>query len=172
LSWGLNRTVIEETGDKPMKTGIAITTAAAMSLVSAVLTPAAAFHLSPPGDFTGNGPTSATKGGISLPCTAHFTGTVDSDGVGQVTGGSFTDRGAIGCTAVTLQNLPWTAKAVSATKVELLKVTFNSPLGKCGPGNITAALKKGVLKFTAVPLKGGCSVTAKIKTSPKLSIVK
>jgi hypothetical protein len=154
-----------------MKTLIAIATVSILSVGSAAITPAAAFHLSPPGDFTADGQTSATKSGLTLPCNAHFTGTVDSKGLGQVTGGSFTDNGSVGCTAVTLQNLPWKAKAVSATKAKLYNVTFSTPLGDCGPGNVPVKVKNGVLKFTTVALAGGCTISGKLKTSPKLAIV-
>lgn len=154
-----------------MKAITAIATAGVMCLAAAVATPAAAFHLHPTGDFTADGTTSATKSGISLPCNAHFTGTVDSQGVGQVTGGSFTDNGGIGCTAVALKNLPWETKAISAIKVKLFGVTFSSPIGDCGPSNIVAKLKRGRLRFSAAQMKGDCSVSAKVKTKPKLKIV-
>lgn len=154
-----------------MKIAIAIAAAGMAVVTTAMATPAAAFHLGPTGDFTADGNTSATKGGISLPCIAHFTGTVDSEGVGQVTGGSFTDNGGIGCTAVALKNLPWQTTAINAKKVKLFGVTFSSPIGDCGPTNIIAKLKRGRLSFNAVPMKGGCSVSAKVKTKPKLKIL-
>src|SRR5436305_941022 len=143
-----------------MKTTIAIAAAAIMCGATAVATPAAAFHLSPTGDFTADGHTSAKKSGVSLPCIAHFTGTIDSAGVGHVTGGSFTDNGSIGCTAVTLQNLPWDTTAIDKKDVKLAGVTFNSPLGQCGPTDIVATVRRGTLKFAAVPMKGGCRVSA------------
>lgn len=155
-----------------MKTAIALTAAALVSLGIAGTTPAAAYHLSPSGSFVGDGTTSATKNGITLPCKAHFTGTVDSNGVGHVTGGSFTDNGATGCKKVKLANLPWGSRVPSATKVIVLKAKFNGPLTlDCGPSNVPTTLKNGVITFTAVPMTGSCSVSGKITTTPKLSIV-
>ena len=153
-----------------MKTTIALATTI-LSLGIAGITPATAFHLSPAGDFTADGDTSATKGGVTLPCIAHFTGTVDSNGIGHITGGSFTDNGGVGCTAVTLSGLPWKVKAVKKGKVKIYKVTFSTPIGDCGPGTIPAPLKKGVLSFTAVPLQPDCSISGSLTTSPKISIV-
>lgn len=156
-----------------MKTAIA--TGAAASLVFfgvAAVTPAAAYHLNPEGaNFTGTGTTSATKNGITLPCKAKFTGKVTSTGVGFVTSGSFTDNGSIGCTSVQLSGLPWKSVAVGASRVNIYKVTFTSPIGNCGPGTLPVALKNGVIRFTTVPLPGGCTVSGAITTSPKLSIV-
>src|SRR5947199_7248240 len=51
--------------------------AASLTAFSIAATPAAAWKLSPSGDFTADGTTSATKNGVTLPCKAHFTGTVN-----------------------------------------------------------------------------------------------
>jgi hypothetical protein len=151
-----------------MKTALAI--AVAMSFGIAGVTPAAAYHLVPENtDFTGTGKTSATKNGISLPCKANFTGTVDANGVGYVTGGTFT--GQVGCSTVKLINLPWKSVAKSATKVKILNVQFSSPIGDCGPGTIPVKVVDGLIKFTTVPLAGGCTVSGKITTTPAISIV-
>jgi len=83
--------------------------------------------------FTGTGPTSATKSGITLSCTGKFKGSTTKTGVGKIAAGSFS--GAIGCTSVTLGNLPWTAKALTATTGQILNVQFNSPIGNCGPAS-------------------------------------
>jgi hypothetical protein len=154
-----------------MKPAIAITAAGLLSLGILGTTPAAAYHLSPAGNFTGDGNTSATKNGISLPCKAHFTGKVNSRGVGYVTGGSFKENGKIGCVSVRLQNLPWKALAKSATKVKIYNVTFSSPIGNCGPGDLPVHSSGGVITFKAVPLPGGCTVSGKITTTPTVNIV-
>lgn len=152
-----------------MKTAIAIITAGAMSL--GIVAPAAAFHLNPENTtFTGKGKTSATKNGISLPCKANFKGHVDQNGVGFVDSGSF--KGQIGCSSVTLANLPWEADATGKKTVILRNVQFSTPIGDCGPGDLETKLVKGVIKFTADPLPGGCTVSGKITTSPTVSIVK
>ncbi len=153
-----------------MKIAIAIV-AGLMSFGIVGINPAAAYHLSPENStFSGTGTTSATKSGITLKCTAKFTGNVNSTGVGFVTGGTFS--GELGCSSVTLGNLPWTSDAVSATTVDIKNVTFNSPIGNCGPGTLPVTLKNGVISFTNKSLKGGCTVSGSITTSPKLSIVK
>jgi hypothetical protein len=156
-----------------MKTAIALTAASLVSIgIAGATAPAAAYHLSPSGSFVGDGDTSATKNGITLPCHAHFTGKVTSNGVGYVTGGSFTDNGKTGCKQVKLVNLPYKSRVKSSTKVIILNAKFNGPLTlDCGPSNVPTTLKNGIITFTAVPMAGGCSVSGKITTSPTLSIV-
>ena len=157
--------------ETPMKTTIALAAAGITLIGAAGIASAGKYKLSPPGNFTGDGKTSATKNGISLPCKAHFTGSIDSAGIGQVTGGSFKDDGSVGCTAVKLINLPWTSVAVTAKKGKIENVKFSSPIGDCGPGDIPVKVKNGVIIFNTVPLAGGCSVSGKIKTNPTISIV-
>ncbi len=154
-----------------MKTAIVITAAGLMSFGIVGVTPAYATHLEPKNaSFAGTGSTSATKNGITLKCKAKFQGNVDADGVGFVTKGSFT--GDLGCTSVTLSNLPWKSVAKGTKKVNISNVTFNSPVGNCGPGTLPVKLANGVISFTSAPLSGGCTISGKIKTSPPLSIAK
>ena len=132
--------------------------------------PAAAYHLIPENsDFTGTGKTSATKNGVTLPCTANFTGHVDKKGRGYVDSGTFS--GQVGCSTVGLANLPWKGAVKSATKMVIENVQFTSPIGDCGPGNLKVKLSDGVISFKNQPLPGGCTVTGKITTTPTLSIV-
>ena len=153
-----------------MKTGIAIIAAGVMSFGTITSAYAAAYEFRPLStSFTGTGTTSATKLGITLKCNATINGKVDSVGVGQITSGSFS--GALGCSSVGLQGLPWKALAVSKTGATIYKVTFTSPIGNCGPGNLKTTLKNGVVTFTNRSLPGGCTVSGKLTTSPKLSIV-
>ncbi len=152
-----------------MKTVIAIAAAGLMSFGIGA-TPAAAYHLTPEStSFSGTGTTSATKNGVTLKCKAKFQGSVDSNGVGSVTSGTFS--GQIGCNTVTLGNLPWKSTAKGATKLTIANVAFDSPIGNCGPGNLVVKLTDGVIKFTNIALAGGCTVSGKITTSPALSIV-
>jgi hypothetical protein len=153
-----------------MKIAIAII-ASLMSVGIVGIAPAATYHLSPENtSFTGSGTTSATKDGITLKCTAKFTGNVDGTGVGHITGGTFS--GALGCSAVTLSNLPWTSPAVGKATVDIQNATFDSPIGDCGPGTVPVTLKKGVISFTNVQLAGSCTISGKITTTPTVSIVK
>lgn len=153
-----------------MKTAIAIA-AAVMSFAVIGTTPAAAYHLIPEStSFTGTGTTSATKNGVTLKCKASFEGNVDSHGIGHVTAGSFT--GQLGCTSVGLGGLPWKSVAKSAIKVNILNVSFTSPIGNCGPGTLPTTIKDGgIIQFTNKPLAGGCTVSGKITTTPAISIV-
>jgi hypothetical protein len=156
-----------------MKLAIAIAAAGLASLGIAA-TPAAAYHLSPSGNFTADGDTSATKNGITLPCHAHFTGNVNDAGVGRITGASFTTNGGPpgACEAVTVSNTPWKAVAKSAKKVTISKVTFSTPIGDCGPSNLPIRVKNdGSINFTAVPMAGSCTVSGNLATTPKLTIV-
>lgn len=131
----------------------------------------AAYHLSPEGThFKGTGQTSATKNGVTLTCNAVFHGSVNANGIGHVTSGSFS--GALGCSSVTLSNLPWKAKAVSATEADIYNVTFQSPIGNCGPGTLPTTVNNGTITFTNQALPGGCTVSGNITTTPAISIVK
>jgi len=155
-----------------MKTAIAIAAVGLASLGLFGAANASGFKLSPPSTkFTGTGPSSATTtSGISLSCTANFKGSTNATGIGKITGGSFT--GALGCSAVTLGNLPWKAEALTATTGEILNVAFDSPIGNCGPGTVPASLSgAGVISFDDTTLKGCSSVTGTITTKPAITVV-
>lgn len=150
-----------------MKTILAII--AGLSFGIAGVTPACAWHLIPENkSFTGSGNTSATKSGITLKCTADFDGNVDGTGTGYVNSGKFS--GELGCSSVTLKNLPWKSVAVGKTAVHIENVTFDSPIGNCGPSTIAVKLSSGIISFSNVQVSGGCTISGKITTSPKLSI--
>lgn len=151
-----------------MKTALAIIAGLAFGIAG--VTPAFAWHLVPEStNFTGKGNTSATKSGVTLKCTASFTGDTDSSGIGYITGGSFT--GEIGCSSVTLKNLPWKSVAVGRYVVHIENVTFDSPIGNCGPSTIATKLRNGVVSFANVQVSGGCTISGRITTSPSLKIV-
>lgn len=155
-----------------MRTLIAMT-AGLISMGIAGITPAAAFHLSPSGDFVGTGKTSATKSGLTLPCKAKFTGHVDDSGVGFVDGGTFKDvQGGFGCAGVQLSNLPWEVDAITRNHVQIKGVAFSTPIGDCGPGDVEGTIKNGILKMIAVHLDPDCTVSAHVLTNPIVSIVK
>jgi hypothetical protein len=133
---------------------------------------AAGYKLSPASTkFTGTGPTSATtSGGVKLACTAKFAGSTTAAGVGKITSGSFT--GPLGCTSVTLGNLPWKAQALTAKTGEILNVEFDTPIGNCGPGTLPASINgTGVISFNSTNLKGCSSVSGTIATTPHVTIV-
>lgn len=144
---------------------IAALSAASLGLASQ----ANAYKFSPPStSFTGKGKTSATKNGVTLACSANLSGATDANGNGKVTGGSFS--GAFGCSAVTFANLPWPMTATGKTTGTVTGVTFNSPIGNCGPDTLNITLKRGKIKFNQT-IAGGCAVTGSLTTTPTLSIV-
>jgi hypothetical protein len=154
-----------------MKKAIAILAAGLVSFgIASTANAKKSYHLSPEStSFTGSGSTSATKSGVTLACNAKFEGSVDSNGVGSITGGSFT--GQLGCTSVALTGLPWAVTATGATKVVISGVSFSSPIGNCGPTDVKAKLADGKLKFTNAALAGSCTISGKIRTKPEVSIV-
>jgi hypothetical protein len=154
-----------------MKTAIATIAASLFAFGIVAATPAAALHLSPENtNFTAKGKTSATKNGLTLACKAKFTGDVDNDGNGEVTGGTFS--GQLGCSSVTLSNLPWAGKVINRKTLELDNVTFSTPIGDCGPDNIDVKLVDGTIKMNAIPMTGGCMISGKLHTDPTLASVK
>jgi hypothetical protein len=155
-----------------MKAAIAITAAGFMSF--GLVSTASAWHLAPESSsFTADGKTSATKGGVTLPCKAHFEGTIDANGVGHVTGGSFKDvPGGQGCALVQLSNLPWPVTATGKRTVVLSNVQFTTPIGSCGPGDMDGKVRNSKLVITAAPLPPNCTVSANVTTTPSVSIVR
>ena len=156
-----------------MKIAIVIA-AAGLTAFTMAATPAAAWKITPSGDFTADGTTSATKNGVTLPCKAHFTGTVNAHGIAHITSGEFTDNGGPpgACGAVQLANLPWKTAARTAKAAKIYNVQFTTPIGSCGPGAMPVRVRSGgVIVFTAVPLAGGCTVSGNLTTTPQLSIV-
>lgn len=150
-----------------MKNAIAIASAAILTF--ATIAPAAAYHLEPKStSFTGTGNTQATKNGITLKCKATFQGHVDAAGIGWVDSGTF--KGQVGCTSVGLGGLPWKSPAKSATKVNILNVSFTSPIGNCGPNTVPVKIIDGKIRFKNVAMAGACTITGVITTNPALSI--
>ena len=129
----------------------------------------AGFKFSPANTkFSGAGPTSATLNGVTLACTGTLTGATNKAGVGKVTGGSFT--GALGCTSVTFAGTPWKMVAASATTATITGVDFNTPIGDCGPANLTVTLTGGTFSYNGA--FDQCSnISLTLKTTPTVTIV-
>src|SRR5206468_394937 len=111
--------------------------------------------------------------GVSgAPCKAHFTGNVDSSGIGHFTGGSFAGTAASGCDKLMPANLPWKVVASTKRKAKVMNAAIDA-LGNayCGPSTVPVTLKSGVMSFTAVPMAHNCSVSGHLTTSPPLAIV-
>ena len=152
-----------------MKSIIALAAVGLMAFGLADTANAAGFKLSPPNTkFTGAGPTSATLNGVNLNCTGMLTGQTNKAGVGKITGGSFT--GALGCSSVTFTGTPWTGVAVSATTGTITGVHFTTPLGSCGPANLTVTLTGGVFSYNG-PFDQCSNISLSLKTTPTVSIV-
>lgn len=149
-----------------------LTAVAAIALVSfGFTTTASAFKLSPPStSFTGSGNTSLTKSGITVPCTANFTGSINARGVGKVTGATFT--GSATCQAISATGLPWKVAAKTASTAKFSAVSVSTPLGNCGPSALTVGDNgTGLVTFTNQILSGGCSVSGSVQTTPAVTIV-
>ena len=133
---------------------------------------ASAFSFSPKNThFTASGPTSLTKGTLTVPCTANFTGSTDATGLGKVLTASFT--GSSICTGIKATGLPWPAKATSATTALISHVAVTASIfGTCGPSNVpTTVSKTGVITFSNVTLTPNCKVKGSITTHPAVTIV-
>jgi hypothetical protein len=145
--------------------------AVALGLTSAGM--ASGYSLSPKNaSFTGVGKTTLTKGSLTVPCTAKFTGKTDAKGIGHITSATFS--GNILCGGVKATGLPWIGEATSATGGTIQNVAVTaSVFGACGPTTIPLTLSKtGVLAFNNVTLKPNCAIKGSIATKPVLTIVK
>ena len=152
-----------------MKVFTVLTAVGLVSLSLANGANAAGFKFSPASTkFSATGPTSATLGGVTLPCTGTLKGTTNKAGVGKVTGGSF--NGQIGCSSVTFAGVPWKMTATTATTATIVGVDFSTPLGSCGPANLVVQLTGGVFSYNG-PFDQCSNITLSLKTTPTLSIV-
>ena len=151
----------------------AITTLGVAALAAfAFVGQASAYSLHPRStSFVGTGKTNLTKGLLTVPCTARFTGKTDSLGVGHITSAVFS--GSSVCTGVKATGLPWTGKAVSATRAVIYNVAVSaSVFGTCGPSNVPVTISStGVITFSNVTLKPNCVVKGSVATTPHVTIV-
>jgi hypothetical protein len=153
-----------------MKTLITLGVAALATFSLATQASAYSFHPRST-SFVGSGKTQLTKGSLSVPCTAKFTGRTNSLGVGHVTSAAFS--GSSLCTGIKATGLPWTAKATSATRAVVDKVAVTASIfGTCGPSNVPVTVSStGVITFNNVTLTPNCVVKGSIATSPHITIV-
>ena len=120
--------------------------------------------------FTAKGQVTITKGVSHPSCTAHFVGTTDAAGFGQITGATFT--GSDFCTAITSATLPWALNAETKRRATLHDVDLGTPLGFCGPANVTVYVSStGRFTFFA-SLPPDCIIHGYVKTTPVVTIVK
>jgi hypothetical protein len=155
-----------------MKTTFTLGIAALAALGFATQASATTYSLHPRNaTFVGTGSTNLTKGSLVVPCTAKFTGKTDAAGVGHVTAASFT--GGTLCAGIRATGLPWTGKAVSATRAVIYNVSVSASIfGTCGPSNVPVTVSKtGVITFNNVTLKPDCKVKGNITTKPAVTIV-
>jgi hypothetical protein len=148
-----------------------ITFGAAALLSFSLVAEASAYSLYPRStNFTGTGKTQLTKGSLTVPCTAKFTGKTTSTGVGYVTSASFT--GSTICAGIKSTGLPWPGKAVSATKAYIYNVKVSASIfGTCGPTNVpTTVSSTGLITFSNVTLTPNCVVKGSVQTTPHIVI--
>ena len=120
--------------------------------------------------FTAKGQVTITKGVSHPSCTAHFVGTTDAAGFGQINAATFT--GSDFCTAVTSATLPWALNAETKRQALLQDVALSTPLGFCGPANVTVYVSltgRFTFYFMASP---DCVIQGYVKTTPAITIVK
>ncbi|QUD89783.1 activator of alkane oxidation [Phenylobacterium montanum] len=121
--------------------------------------------------FTGVGSTKLTKGLLSVPCTAHFTGHTDSLGKGYITAASFS--GSSACSAIRAAALPWHALATSLHGATVYNAEVTASIfGTCGPSNVPVTVSStGVITFSNATLKPNCVVSGNVQTTPHVTIV-
>ena len=124
--------------------------------------------------FTAKGQVSFRIETSNNSCTAHFVGNTDAAGFGQITGATFT--GSDFCTAVTSATLPWAMNAETRRRATLHDVDLSTPLGFCGPANVTVYVSvTGRFTFdflTSFSGGGSCLIQGYVKTTPVVTIVK
>jgi hypothetical protein len=133
---------------------------------------ASAFSFSPKNkSFSASGKTNLTKGSLSVPCTSTFVGSSDAAGVGHIKSATFS--GGLFCSGIKAVGLPWTAKATTATKAVVYRVSVSaSVFGTCGPTNVPVSVSKtGVFTFANVILTPNCKVNGTIASKPPVTIV-
>ncbi len=136
----------------------------------ALATSAAAFTFSPvKKNFTASGPAALSLNGVTLNCTATFTGRVAMTGaMAKITGASFTDATG-SCAQVIPADLPWTMKPTGASAITINHIAASVP--SCGPDKIHATLSGGTIGINTTINPGGCMINASLATSPTISIV-
>ncbi|MDR3507315.1 MAG: activator of alkane oxidation [Caulobacteraceae bacterium] len=150
---------------------ILATLGATALLALGLTTQASAVSLSPTSTtFSATGSTSLTKLGITIGCTASFTGNIDGAGVGHIATASFSPGSAL-CSGIGTTGLPWTATALTSTGSgagtgSIAGVAVTTALGNCGPSTLPVTMNTtGVLSFSGASLSGGCTVTGSIQTT-------
>jgi hypothetical protein len=152
-----------------MKTILTLGAAALLSF--GLVAQASAYSLYPRStNFTGAGKTQLTKGSLSVPCTAKFTGKTGSTGIGYVTSASFT--GSTICAGIKATGLPWVAKATSLTRGLIYRVSVSASIfGTCGPSNVPVTVSStGLITFSNVTLTPNCVIKGSVQTTPHITI--
>lgn len=122
-------------------------------------------------DFTAKGQVSIRQETSNQACTAHFVGTTNADGYAQINAATFT--GSDFCTAVTSATLPWPMNAETKRRATLHDVDLSTPLGFCGPANMTVWINaSGRFTFASMLGTATCLFEGYVKTTPAITIVK
>ncbi len=148
---------------KILASAIAILASAglAASASAASLTPAT-------GTFTGTGTTSLTKGSLTLPCTANFTGHTTA-GVGTIDTATFSG----GLCGLVHKAGTWTATATGAGTADIAGVAVTASLfGNCGPSLIHVTISSaGVIHFDNQGITPDCVISGDVQTSPVVNAI-
>jgi len=167
-----------------MKTFKLVSVGSALAVLAAAAAPAFAVTVTPPGSggaaipLTAHGPTTLTKSGVSISCTATLTGTIDGAGDVKITSASFTGNSL--CSSVVAAKTPWTGTVLSPTQLALhgVAVNVNVPIlgGACGPTDVSAGIsvnatqKETLISLSKQALSGGCDVSGTLTTTPFLQV--
>jgi hypothetical protein len=150
---------------KILASAIAILASAglAASASAASLTPAT-------GTFTGTGTTNLTKGSLTIPCTANFTGHT-TGGVGTIDTATFSGGG--GLCALISKSGTWTATATGAGTATISGVAVNASLfGTCGPSTVNVTISAGgLITFSSQTLTPNCVINGSVQTSPVVNAI-
>lgn len=150
--------------------------AVALLATAAFAASASAASFSPAnGTFTGTGTTSLTKGSLTIPCTANFTGHT-TGGVGVIDTATFSGGG--GLCALIHKTGTWNATATSASgagagTASITGVAVTASLfGTCGPSTVNVTVSAtGLITFNNQTLSPNCAINGSVQTSPALTIV-
>ncbi|CAN7553667.1 activator of alkane oxidation [Caulobacter sp. LjRoot300] len=150
--------------------------AVALLATAAFAASASAASFSPAnGNFTGTGTTSLTKGTLTIPCTANFTGHT-AGGIGFIDTATFSGGG--GLCGLIHKTGTWTATAATANgtgggTASITGVAVTASLfGTCGPSTVAISLNDtGLITFNNQTLSPDCAINGSVQTSPQLHIV-
>jgi hypothetical protein len=131
---------------------------------------AAAFSFTPKSvAFSATGPLTLMKPGGQITCTIGVKGVDNALGVARITAVSFI-AGPAACFNTAANNLPWPAKATSATLGKITKVVLIGAFtGTCGPAPVVINVSAtGVWSFNGANLPPSCVISGSLPTGLRI----